>query len=110
MLLPLNTEQQDLPDRIHLFAKLSSLAIPLKIRARPRHKGDYGLDAAPSRANAESYSRGASPGRADYNIRTISRHPPRRHKAWAVWATAHGLAVQRASRLTVKNKFVWEIR
>ncbi|GBP49839.1 hypothetical protein EVAR_83788_1 [Eumeta japonica] len=34
----------------------------------------------------------------------------RRRKAWAVWATAHGLAVQRASRLTVKNKFVWKIR
>ncbi|GBP32262.1 hypothetical protein EVAR_86094_1 [Eumeta japonica] len=32
-----------------------------------------------------------------------------RRKAWAVWATAHGLAVQRASRLTVKNKFVWKI-
>ncbi|GBP22160.1 hypothetical protein EVAR_10670_1 [Eumeta japonica] len=30
----------------------------------------------------------------------------RRRKAWAVWATAHGLAVQRASRLTAKNKFV----
>ncbi|GBP08109.1 hypothetical protein EVAR_2908_1 [Eumeta japonica] len=34
----------------------------------------------------------------------------RRRKPWAVWATAHGLAVQRASRLTVKNKFVWKIR
>ncbi|GBP87022.1 hypothetical protein EVAR_63984_1 [Eumeta japonica] len=30
----------------------------------------------------------------------------RRRKAWAVWATACGLAVQRASRLTTKNKFV----
>ncbi|GBP85728.1 hypothetical protein EVAR_69989_1 [Eumeta japonica] len=51
--------------------------------------------------------KGVMDGRVGQMFNSVSQ---RRRKAWAVWATAHGLAVQRASRLTVKNKFVWKIR
>lgn len=35
----------------------------------------------------------------------INRSKQRRRKAWVTWATAHGLAEQRASRLTNEIKF-----
>ncbi|GBP59574.1 hypothetical protein EVAR_83293_1 [Eumeta japonica] len=52
-------------------------------------------------------------GRADNGHHRLG-YGQRRRKAWAVWATAHGLAMQRASRLTAKTRHrlistnIWE--